>query len=122
MYELSIESEFAAAHRLREYHGACENLHGHNWRVEVLVAGEQLDSLGMLMDFRTLKGLVAEILDEFDHKYLNDLPAFKQCNPTTENLAKFIFTHCAEKLPAGVSIRSVGVWESPRCGARYTEH
>ena len=121
MYELSIETDFAAAHRLREYDGACENLHGHNWRVEVIVAGAELDRLGMLLDFRVLKRIVNEILAGFDHKYLNELPPFAQSNPTTENLARLIFTRCAEQLPEGVSVSSTRVWESPRCGARYTE-
>lgn len=121
MYELTIESEFAAAHRLREYDGACENLHGHNWRVEVNVGGEELDNLGMLIDFRELKRILDEVLDEFDHKYLNDVPCFREANPTTENLSRIVFEQCAAKLPQGVHMRSVAVWESSRCWARYTE-
>jgi len=121
MYELAIESDFAAAHRLREYHGACENLHGHNWRVEVIVAGDELDRLGMLLDFRALKRIVDDALREFDHHYLNDLDCFKECNPTTENLARIIFKRCSENLPKGVRARAVRVWESPRCGASYSE-
>ena len=121
MHELVIESEFAAAHRLREYHGACENLHGHNWRVTVTVAGEKLNHLGMLMDFRDLKGALDRILEAFDHTYLNDLECFKDCNPTTENLSRLIFDECAGQLPAGVRVQNVAVWESPRCGARYSQ-
>ena len=121
MYELLVESEFAAAHRLRGYQGACENLHGHNWRVEVVLAGEQLDALGMLVDFRDVKKIVNATLDEFDHRYLNDLPAFQEMNPTTENLARLVYHDCGRRLPAGVRVRSVTVWESPRCGARYSE-
>ena len=121
MYELLVESEFAAAHRLREYQGQCENLHGHNWRVEVVVGGETLDHLGLVMDFRDLKLALNETLDLFDHKYLNDLPWFEAQNPTTENLARIIHGQLAGKMPEGVRVRSVTVWESPRCGARYSE-
>ena len=120
MHELVIESEFSAAHRLREYDGACERLHGHNWRVEVLVAGETLNRLGMLVDFRELKRILHEALDRFDHTFLNELPEFKEQNPTTENMARVIFEKCSLRMPDGVTVRSVAVWESPRCGARYS--
>ncbi len=120
MYELLIESEFSAAHRLREYHGACENLHGHNWRVEMAVGGEGLDKLGMLIDFRELKRILNEAIERFDHVYLNELPEFEKQNPTTENMARILFEDCARRLPPGVRVRSISVWESPRCGARYS--
>jgi 6-pyruvoyltetrahydropterin/6-carboxytetrahydropterin synthase len=120
MYELLIEAEFSAAHKLREYHGACENLHGHNWRVELVVAGETLGPLGMLMDFRDLKGLLREVLGRYDHVFLNDLQDFQSQNPTTENLARLIFERCAERFPEGVVVRSVAVWESAKAGARYS--
>lgn len=121
MHELIIESEFSAAHRLREYHGACENLHGHNWRVELIAAGDETDRLGMVMDFRDLKAALNGVLEAYDHKYLNDLEDFKECNPTTENLSRLIYRRVQEGLPEGVRVRSVTVWESPRCGARYSE-
>ena len=121
MYELIIESEFSAAHRLRGYRGACERLHGHNWRVELAVAGEQLNELGLLVDFRELKRILKEAVDRFDHAFLNEIPDFQEQNPTTENLARTIFEQCARKMPQGMRVRSVGVWESSRCGARYSE-
>ncbi len=120
MYELVVESEFAAAHCLREYQGACERLHGHNWRVELVVGSDRLDRLGMVMDFRDLKGVLRETLDRFDHHFLNDLPEFQTQNPTTENMARVIFEACATRLPPGVRVRSVGVWETARAGARYS--
>lgn len=119
MYELIVESEFSAAHRLREYDGACERLHGHNWRVEMTVAGERLNELGMLMDFRELKRILSEKTDAFDHAFLNEHPAFEQQNPTTENLARLIFQECSRMMPTGVRVRDVIVWESPRSRARY---
>jgi 6-pyruvoyltetrahydropterin/6-carboxytetrahydropterin synthase len=120
MYELVVESEFAAAHCLREYQGACERLHGHNWRVELVVGGETLDRLGMVMDFRDLKRILREVLDRFEHHFLNDLPEFQKQNPTTENMARVIYEECARRMPAGVRVRNVGVWETPRAGARYS--
>ena len=120
MYELVIESEFAAAHRLREYHGACERLHGHNWRVELVIGTEKLNDLGMAVDFREIKKILNEALGKFDHEYLNELPDFKEQNPTTENMARIVFEECSKRLPEGVRALSVAVWESPRCCARYT--
>ena len=120
MYELIVESEFSAAHRLREYDGACEHLHGHNWRVELVIAGEDLNGLGMAMDFREAKRILKEALERFDHVYLNDLPDFKEQNPTTENMARIVFEDCSRRLPEGRRVRSVTVWESSRCGARYS--
>lgn len=119
MYELLVESEFSAAHRLRDYHGACENLHGHNWRVEMAVYGERLDKLGLLMDFRDLKRILNDAVGRLDHVYLNELPDFEKQNPTTENMARMLFEECSRKLPDGVRVRSVTVWESARCCARY---
>jgi 6-pyruvoyltetrahydropterin/6-carboxytetrahydropterin synthase len=120
MYELIVESEFSAAHRLREYRGACEKLHGHNYRVELVVAAKKLDALGMVADFRELKRLLLEAAERFDHAYLNELTEFGKQNPTAENVARVLFEECARRMPRGVTARSVTVWESPRCGARYS--
>ena len=121
MYELIVESEFSAAHRLREYRGACEKLHGHNYRVELVVASEKLGALGMVADFRELKRLLQEAAEQYDHAYLNDLAEFRKQNPTAENVARVLFEECSRRMPRGVRVRSVTVWESPRCGARYSE-
>ena len=121
MYELIVESEFSAAHRLREYNGACEKLHGHNWRVEMTVAGERLNNLGMLADFREITRILEETSDRFDHLFLNDMPDFQEQNPTTENIARLIFERCAREMPRGVRVRDVTVWESRRRRARYSE-
>ena len=120
MYELIVESEFSAAHRLREYRGACEKLHGHNYRVEMVVACEKLDALGMVADFRELKRLLQEAAERYDHAFLNDLAEFRKQNPTAENVARALFEECSRRMPRGVRARSVTVWESPRCGARYS--
>jgi 6-pyruvoyltetrahydropterin/6-carboxytetrahydropterin synthase len=119
MYELIVESEFSAAHRLREYRGACEKLHGHNYRVEMVVAAEKPGALGMVADFRELKHLLQAAAEPYDHAFLNELPAFRKQNPTAENMARELFEACARRMPRGVRLRSITVWESPRCGARY---
>lgn len=121
MYELKVGGEFAAAHFLRGYEGKCENLHGHNWKVEVRVAGDSLNNLGMVVDFKELKGLVADVLETFDHRCLNELDTFKKQNPTTENVARIIYDQVASKLPADVTVSRVTCWESDRCSAAYFE-
>jgi 6-pyruvoyltetrahydropterin/6-carboxytetrahydropterin synthase len=118
-FELTIESQFSAAHRLREYNGDCERLHGHNWQVRVTVRSSRLDRLGMIVDFRTLKRIVREVLGEFDHAYLNDLPRFAERNPTTEHMAESISCEVAERLPDGVEVAEVTAWETPGCSATY---
>jgi len=119
MYELSVEGGFAAAHFLREYEGKCENLHGHNWHVEVRLQSEGLDRLGMVMDFKEIKALVGEVLEKFDHRCLNELDEFKKANPTTENCARIIYAELASRLTGGIKVSRVTCWESPMCGASY---
>ncbi len=118
-YQLRIESDFSAAHRLREYRGQCERLHGHNWRVELRVAGETLGPDGLLMDFRDAKRLLADALDPLDHAYLNEVPPFDATEPSCEHLARYVAETVAAGLPAGVRVAGVTVWESARCAATY---
>ncbi|MFW5923185.1 MAG: 6-carboxytetrahydropterin synthase QueD [Planctomycetota bacterium] len=119
MYELSLETHFAAAHHLRDYAGECENLHGHNYNVEVIFAGEELNDLGMLLDFRDAKRLVGEAVDRLDHEYLNELEPFDRINPTTEQIARHLAEAVEQNLPPGVTIQKVRCWESEKCAASY---
>lgn len=119
MYQLEVEDWFSSAHQLRGYKGKCENLHGHNWRVCLKVEGEELDNLGMLMDFGDLKRLLKEQMTYLDHKFLNELPPFDQINPTSELLARFLAEELAKHLPAGICIRGITIWESEKCRATY---
>jgi 6-pyruvoyltetrahydropterin/6-carboxytetrahydropterin synthase len=128
MYELTIISDFAAAHSLRDYEGECENLHGHNWKVEAAVITERLDDIGLAVDFKLLKKLLNDILDGLDHRYLNELEPFRTKNPSSESIAKFIFKKLEKSLKAyddtkgrDVYIKRVTVWESERAGASYYE-
>lgn len=123
MYELTVVAAFEAAHRIVEYPGKCNRLHGHNWSVEVTVAGEKLNALGMLIDFKELKREVGAVLDRLDHVYLNELEPFTQENPTAEHIARYVYRALAEReLFAGdIEVRSVKVWESPRSAVTYSE-
>ncbi len=119
MYELVVDTEFAAAHRLDGYKGLCENLHGHNWKVQVTVRSPSLNNLGMVMDFKDLKGAVDDIMAELDHKYLNDLALFADDNPTTENIARYIAEALVGELPEDIAVERVQIWESARASASY---
>ena len=121
MYHLTIKAHFAAAHRLVNYQGDCENLHGHNWNVEVTVSARQLDTAGLGIDFKILKHHTKELLGELDHKYLNDLPAFSQISPSSEQIARFLFHRLSDQLDnANVQLERVTVWESDFACASYT--
>ena len=120
MYELIVNGHFSSAHNLRGYRGKCEQLHGHNWAVETTVRKSKLDRLGMVVDFKEIKRVINSILDEYDHRYLNELPDFKRVNPTTENIARLICHKLAKQLKGlGVKVTRVCVWESDQNGACY---
>lgn len=121
MYHLKILSHFAAAHNLLNYQGDCENLHGHNWKVEVTVATRDLDAAGLGIDFKTLKARTNEILDRLDHKYLNDLDFFNGISPSSEHISRYIFESLEADLKApGVEVETVTVWESDNACATYS--
>jgi 6-pyruvoyltetrahydropterin/6-carboxytetrahydropterin synthase len=90
MYSIRVDGHFSSAHNLRGYKGKCEELHGHNWRVEVVAASDKLDKLGVVMDFTVIKTHLHEVIEKLDHKYLNEIPYFLKFNPTSENIAKYI--------------------------------
>jgi 6-pyruvoyltetrahydropterin/6-carboxytetrahydropterin synthase len=119
MYELTVLGKFAAAHSLRNFKGKCEDLHGHNWKVEVVVTGSELDKADLLMDFGDLKALMNQALDRLDHKYLNELSPFDKLNPSSEQIAKHLFNTIAQGLPPQVSMKSVSAWESDNAKATY---
>ena len=121
MYQLFVEEHFDAAHRLRNYQGKCENLHGHRYKVVARVETEKLDSSGLAYDFAQLKGYLREILARFDHAYLNELPPFDQIEPSCENIAARIYEELQPHLSGTpVVLTSVEVWESPTTGVVYS--
>ncbi|MBD3379900.1 MAG: 6-carboxytetrahydropterin synthase QueD [Candidatus Omnitrophica bacterium] len=119
MYKVKVFGHFSGAHNLRGYKGKCEELHGHNWKVEVAASSEKLDDLGMVIDFTELKKSLKACLSGLDHKYLNDIEYFKDNNPTSENMAKYIFDRVSE-IRKDVKIDSVTVWETETSSATYS--
>ena len=120
LYALTVRTSFAAAHRLREYEGNCEKLHGHNWLVEVTVESGTLDPRGMAIDFRVMKAGLAELLSALDHRYLNDIPPFDAVNPSSEHIARYIYEKMEGKIPAPARVARVTVWESDDARAEYS--
>lgn len=122
MYELVIESKFAAAHQLRNYNGRCENLHGHNWRVTVHVTAEKLNEIGLAIDFADLKRITREQLDQLEHVYLNEVFPFTEINPSSENIARWLYNNLSKKInDDNVMLSMITVWESDTASASYYE-
>ena len=124
MYTLKVEGAFEAAHHINDYPGKCARLHGHNWVVEAVVKGRELDELGMLVDFKDIKQTLKDTLERFDHHYLNELAPFKDgVNPTAENLARIIFEELAgnEIFKRDSVLAAITVFESPKSSVTYTK-
>ncbi|PJA47976.1 MAG: 6-carboxytetrahydropterin synthase QueD [Syntrophobacterales bacterium CG_4_9_14_3_um_filter_49_8] len=120
MYEVTIRRSFSAAHTLKEIGGKCEELHGHNFVVEVSVTVPDLNREGLAIDFRVLKRWTEEILETLDHKYLNDIPYFNALNPSAENIALFVYERIAQKAHLQkIRVSRVTVWESEDARASY---
>ena len=117
MFQVRVEAEFAAAHFLQDYHGKCERVHGHNYRVLVHAQGEKLDEGGMLYDFSQLKKALRKVCDELDHRNLNDFEVFEN-NPSAERIAVYIARRLGETLP-DCPLYAVDVYETPTSRARY---
>ncbi|NJB68448.1 6-pyruvoyltetrahydropterin/6-carboxytetrahydropterin synthase [Desulfobaculum xiamenense] len=122
-WRLTVRRDFAAAHQLRHYEGKCERMHGHNFNVEAQVEGDTLTpDTELLIDFKVLKTMLGEILGGLDHCHLNELPQFAEHNPSSENLARYIYHELAARLAdTGVSVHSVTVSEKPAQSATYFE-
>jgi 6-pyruvoyltetrahydropterin/6-carboxytetrahydropterin synthase len=123
MFKLKVQDYFSSAHYLKDYKGPCEKLHGHNWKVELIVEGSELNSTDILIDFSILKKILKEVLSELDHKLLNEIPYFKNINPSSERLAEYIFKKVKEKLSSypNVKVKEVTVFETEKAGATYYE-
>jgi len=120
MYELKTITQFSAAHQLRNYNGECEHLHGHNWKIEVYVKGEKLDDDGLLVDFKIIKDKTKEIIKRLDHKFLNDIECFTEINPSSENIAKYIFDELSKDVTdSRAKVSRVTAWESDNACATY---
>jgi 6-pyruvoyltetrahydropterin/6-carboxytetrahydropterin synthase len=125
MFEITVEAGFSSGHYLRNYRGKCENPHGHNYRVLVTLAGEELDETGLLLDFKVLKTLLRPVVDYLDHQMINDLPPFTELNPSAENLARYFFQQTSlqlQELTAGrVHVKDCTLFETDTSFARYYE-
>ena len=119
MYELTVRDHFDAAHTLRGYQGECSRLHGHTWDVDVTIAGERLDGVGIVYDFKRLKADLHRILEDYDHAFLDEVPPFDEMNATAENLARVVFENLSQGLEASVRLVEVSVWESPVAKLSY---
>ena len=120
MFEITAERDFAASHQLKLYDGALEPLHGHNWRVRVAVAAQNLDPIGVVMDFHELKRLLDEVVGPMHNTHLNDHPQFKEVNPSAENVALYVARRL--KLPSAVRLLRVEAWETWQNRAVYHPH
>ncbi|TAL23587.1 MAG: 6-carboxytetrahydropterin synthase QueD [Nitrospirae bacterium] len=122
MFELMVETTFAAAHQLRGYKGKCEQMHGHNWKVQVHVVAERLNDIDIAMDFHDLKNILNEVIEPLDHSFLNDIFPFTEKNPSSENIAKWIYDSLNKKLSEeDAQVSAVTVWESDSASATYYE-
>jgi 6-pyruvoyltetrahydropterin/6-carboxytetrahydropterin synthase len=120
MFEVSVEYTFAAGHALREYKGKCENIHGHNYKVQLVVAGERLDSAGLLMDFGEMRRGIRGIVDRLDHQFLNDLTPFDKLNPSAENIAKYFYDQLDPQIRGrGLHVQAVTIWETDTTSATF---
>jgi 6-pyruvoyltetrahydropterin/6-carboxytetrahydropterin synthase len=122
VFEVHVKTHFSAAHSLKGYPGDCARMHGHNWIIEVFVRCKQLDEIGIGIDFKDIKHAVKDVLEGLDHFNLNELPAFRGVNPSSENIAKFLYEELGEKLNSDVvKVSKVRVCETPVTGACYWE-
>ena len=121
-YTLKVVSDFASAHTLRGYPGACSRMHGHNWKVETEIEASSLDETGMAIDFKTIRQATIEHTDKLDHRYLNEIEPFDTINPTAENIAANIFARLSEVLNTkSIRVKAITLWETERACVRYTE-
>ena len=121
-YTLKVVSDFASAHTLRDYPGACSRMHGHNWKVEAEVEATHLNEIGIAIDFKAIRQQVRELTDVLDHRYLNEIKPFDTINPTAENIAAFLFNGLAEVLNNdSIRVKAITLWETERACVRFED-
>ncbi len=125
MYELTVERDFSSGHYLRNYHGRCENPHGHNYKVRITLIGSELDQAGLLLDFKLLKQVMRPVIDRIDHQMLNDLEPFTRMNPSAENIARYFYDQTSQQLKdmtsGRVRVKDCTIWETDTTSATYYE-
>ncbi|MBN1541866.1 6-carboxytetrahydropterin synthase QueD [candidate division KSB1 bacterium] len=120
MYELRVKTVFSAAHHLIDYPGACQRIHGHNWTVCAALRANETDQSGMVIDLMEFNRLLNECIEQFDHRVINTVPPFDRINPTSENMAKYVYDWLAEHLPESVRMHHVSIAETDSFSVRYT--
>jgi 6-pyruvoyltetrahydropterin/6-carboxytetrahydropterin synthase len=125
MYEVTVEADFSSGHYLRNYHGKCENPHGHNYKVRVTLQGKELDKAGLLLDFKLLKQVMRPVVERIDHQMLNEIEPFTELNPSAENIAKYFYDQTNEQLAemtkGRVRVKDCTIWETDTTTATYYE-
>jgi 6-pyruvoyltetrahydropterin/6-carboxytetrahydropterin synthase len=125
MYEITVEDTFAAGHYLRNYRGKCENPHGHNYKVRITLAGDELDKAGLLLDFKEVKDAMRHVVDRLDHQMINELEPFVTLNPSAENLARYFYEQTNSRMQSAtqgrVRVKDVTIWETDTTAATYFE-
>ena len=125
MYEVTVEAGFSSGHYLRNYRGKCENPHGHNYKVRVTLIGRELDSTGLLLDFKLLKTVMRPVIERIDHQMLNEMEPFTVLNPSAENLAKYLYDetnhHLTDVTAGRVRVKDCTIWETDTTTATYYE-
>jgi len=124
MYEVTVEDSFAAGHYLRNYKGKCENPHGHNYKVRVTLAGQELDQAGLLVDFKDLRELMKHVIERLDHQMINEIAPFTELNPSAENLARYFYEETSGRLKSAtagrVFVKDVTIFETDTTTAKYS--
>ncbi len=121
-YQLKVVTDFASAHTLRDYPGACSRMHGHNWKVELEAVATQLDDVGMGVDFKVMKQAARDVGSKLDHQYLNELEPFKNINPTAENIAAYMYKEISARINSDtIKVTALTLWETERACVRYSE-
>ena len=121
IYTLTTFVEFSSAHVLNGHEGACKRMHGHNWKVEVEVCGNKLDNIGMVIDFKEIRNMTKGVVDQLDHRFLNDLDPFKKINPTAENIAQYIYKELSEVMnDKQIEVKSIKLWETEKSAVTFT--
>ena len=122
MYKLVVKKEFSSAHVLHGHPGDCKRMHGHNWTVEAKVEGDNINKIGMVIDFKDIKNILADIISRLDHRYLNDLEPFIDNNPTAENISKYIYKELSKNINTdNIKVSEIKLWETNNSAVIYTE-
>jgi 6-pyruvoyltetrahydropterin/6-carboxytetrahydropterin synthase len=121
MFYLSVELNISSAHYLRDFNGACQRMHGHNWKIRVVVKAEELDDTGMAVDFKDLRDISEKVIMKYDHQNLNELPPFDKINPTAELMSRYFYQEIAKELPTHVSMSKISIWETEKYRLDYCE-